>query len=65
MTVAAVVRFCVVSSSIISHFGIKPVSGGSPPNESKISMVMVAIEGEVVHEVIMSLIFFEFSRIRA
>lgn len=64
MIVAITVRFCVVSSSIISHFGIKPVRGGSPPNESKISMVIAVIGGEVVHEVAMSLIFFEFSSIK-
>lgn len=31
--VAVVARSCLVSSCKINHFGINPVSGGSPPRE--------------------------------
>lgn len=34
---------------MIIHLGIKPVRGGSPPMESRVSMVKVAIIGIVFH----------------
>lgn len=38
-----------VSSGIIIHLGMKPVSGVSPPMESKVSMVRVVITGIIFH----------------
>lgn len=35
MDVATMGRSCFVSSCKISHFGMNPVSGGKPPNESR------------------------------
>lgn len=36
---------CFVSSCRISHFGIKPVSGGRPPRDSRVSIVVTVITG--------------------
>lgn len=52
MIVAAVVISCLVSSWTISHFGRKPVSGGSPARESRVSIRVVFSMGVFVHEVI-------------
>lgn len=41
----AVIGRCIVSSCRISHFGIKPVSGGRPPRERSIRVVVEAIRG--------------------
>ena len=38
-----------VSSWMIIHLGINPVSGGSPPIESRVSIVKVVITGIVFH----------------
>lgn len=38
-----------VSSWIIIHLGIKPVSGGSPPMESRVSIVKIVMVGIVFH----------------
>lgn len=35
MIVAMIGRSCFVNSCKISHFGMNPVSGGKPPNESR------------------------------
>lgn len=34
-------RLCFANSCRISHFGIKPVSGGSPPSDSNTRAVVV------------------------
>lgn len=36
---------CFVNSCKISHFGIKPVNGGRPPRDSKVSIVVTVITG--------------------
>lgn len=38
-------RSCFVNSCRISHFGMKPVSGGRPPSESKRRAVVDTIVG--------------------
>lgn len=38
-----------VNSWIIIHLGINPESGGSPPIESRISMVRVVVIGVLFH----------------
>lgn len=38
-----------VSSWMIIHLGINPDSGGSPPIESRVSMVRVVITGILFH----------------
>lgn len=43
-------RSCLVSSWRISHFGMKPVSGGSPPSERRIRGVTAEITGVFAHE---------------
>lgn len=57
--VAIIVRLCEVSSCKISHFGINPVSGGSPPNDISRISVREAVVGEVVHVVVISLMVFD------
>ena len=42
--------FCFASSRIISNFGEKPVRGGSPASESKISIIVVTKMGDLGHE---------------
>lgn len=46
--------FCVNSSSRVSHFGKKPVSGGSPPKDRSVIIVSEESMGDVVHEVVRS-----------
>lgn len=52
MVVAAGVISCLVSSWIISHFGRKPVRGGSPARERRVSMRVAFRIGVFVHDVI-------------
>lgn len=42
-------RLVETSSFMISHFGMNPVSGGSPPRESKVIIIIVVVVGEEVH----------------
>lgn len=44
-------RPCLVSSWRISHFGIKPVSGGRPPSERRMSGARDVSMGAFAHEV--------------
>ena len=34
-------------SWIISHFGVKPVNGGRPPKDNRVSIMVVVIIGEM------------------
>lgn len=43
-------RSCLVSSWRMSHFGMNPASGGSPPRDSKISGVRAVIAGIFAQE---------------
>ena len=43
-------RACLVSSWRMSHFGIKPVSGGRPPSDRRIRGVRAAIAGIFAQE---------------
>lgn len=52
MIVAAVVISCLVSSWMMSHLGKNPVRGGSPANDSRVSMRVALSMGVFVHEVI-------------
>lgn len=45
------------SSCKMSHFGIKPVSGGSPPRERRTRGVKAVSAGAFVQEVASELIF--------
>ena len=49
--VAVGARLCLVNSWRISHLGMKPVSGGRPPSESKIRGVRAVSAGALVQEV--------------
>ena len=53
-TVAKGVMFCASSSSRVSHFGMKPDRGGSPPSDSRVAMIKGASIGDVVHVVVKS-----------
>ena len=44
-------RSCLVSSWRISHFGMKPVSGGRPPRESRTRGVREVSAGALAHEI--------------
>lgn len=52
MVVAVGVSPWLVSSWRMSHFGKKPVRGGSPASESKVSMRAVFSVGAFVHIII-------------
>lgn len=41
-------RSLFVNSCRINHFGIKPVNGGSPPNESSVISSIVMSRGDFV-----------------
>lgn len=43
-------RFCLVNSWRISHFGVKPVSGGRPPRDKRIKGVRDVIVGIFAQE---------------
>lgn len=51
MAVAVRGRFCFASSWRMSHLGIKPVSGGRPPNDSKTRAVVEVRIGLFDHTV--------------
>lgn len=53
---AAGAKSCLVSSWRISHFGINPVRGGSPPSERRIRGVRAVRAGAFVQEVASMLI---------
>lgn len=50
---------CLVNSCRISHFGINPVRGGSPPRDSIVIMTRVVRIGAFVQLVASVLIFVE------
>lgn len=55
MIVAVSGRFCVVSSCRISHFGMKPVSGGRPPRDRSVRAaveVMIGVFGQAIASVL-------------
>lgn len=56
--VASGAMFCDNNSSRVSHLGRKPVSGGSPPSDSRVIIVSAVSIGDVVHVVIKSLVVF-------
>lgn len=49
-------RSCLVSSCRMSHFGIKPVSGGRPPSDSRMRGMREVRMGVLAHEVAKELI---------
>lgn len=51
IAMAAGVISCLVSSWMISHFGINPVSGGRPARDSSTSIRVAFSTGVFVHEV--------------
>lgn len=55
-------RACFVSSCKISHFGRNPVSGGSPPRESKINGKIALRRGKFDQEVANALIVVELEK---
>jgi len=57
--VAVRARSCFVSSWRMSHFGIKPVSGGRPPSESRTRGVREVRAGAFAQEVARVLMFVE------
>lgn len=56
---AKIIIFCLISSRVINIFGRKPVRGGSPARERRISIVVAVIAGFLVHEVATCDIFVE------
>lgn len=50
MIVAIGVISCLVSSWIMSHFGMKPVNGGRPARERRVSIAVAFSIGVLVHE---------------
>lgn len=57
--VAIGARSCLASSWRISHFGMKPVSGGRPPRERSSRGVSVVMTGALDQEMASELIFVE------
>jgi len=57
--VAGINRSCFVSSWRISHLGIKPERGGSPPRESRVIRVIIDRRGDLVVDEEIELIFKE------
>lgn len=49
-------RSCLVSSCRISHFGMKPVSGGKPPSDKRMRGIREVRMGVLAHEVAKELI---------
>lgn len=47
---ASGIKSCLVSSWRISHFDIKPVSGGSPPRERRTRGARAVVTGAFVQE---------------
>lgn len=60
MTSVIIIRFCLINSWAISHFGINPVSGGSPLNERRVNKDRTERTGFFDHEIESSLIFLVF-----
>lgn len=54
---AGMKRFCLVISWRISHLGMKPVRGGSPPRERRVNMNIIVSSGDLVEEMAIELIF--------
>lgn len=54
--VAVGARSCLVSSCRISHFGMKPVSGGRPPSDRRMRGMREVRMGVLAHEVAKELI---------
>lgn len=52
-------RSCFVSSWRISHFGMKPVRGGSPPSDRRIRGVREVSVGALAQEVARALMLVE------
>lgn len=61
---ASRVAFCFTSSRVMISLGVKPVNGGRPASESKISIVIVVKAGVLGHEEEMSDIFVAEIKIR-
>lgn len=59
--VAGMARFCLVNSCKISHFGINPESGGSPPRESNIINEIMDRRGDLTMDIAIELILVELS----
>lgn len=57
------VKFCLVSSMRISHFGRNPVKGGRPPRDSRVRGVMAKRMGVFVQEVDSELIVVEWENL--
>ena len=51
---------CVANSCKINHFGIKPVSGGRPPRDSRARAAVVVIMGALDQLIASVLIFVVF-----
>lgn len=49
---AVMPRSCFVSSWRISHLGMKPVSGGKPPNDRRIKGIRDEMIGVLAHEIV-------------
>lgn len=49
MNIASVIMLFFVSSWIIIHLGIKPESGGRPPNDSIVIKISEVINGSLFH----------------
>lgn len=45
------------SSCKMSHFGIKPVSGGSPPRDSSVRRIATVMGADLFHRLVRDLIF--------
>lgn len=58
MRAANVGSVFVVSSFRMSNFGMKPVNGGSPPNDARVSIVVDTMAGDSGQVVPMSVMVF-------
>ena len=58
------VKFFLVSSCRISHFGMNPVKGGSPPSDSRTKGVAVVRIGALAHDVVRALIVVVLFRVK-
>lgn len=65
--VATAVKFCLVNSCKISHFGINPVRGGSPPRERRrrgVSAVSVGAFVQAMDRVLMLVALLNLNRMK-
>lgn len=46
----------MISSCRISHFGMNPVSGGSPPSDSRVSRITIVDRADLFHRLAKDLI---------